>query len=261
MRYKLFNAAWDSNHRIVVLAMTAIVILVVIVAMLSYKLSKSNERIVILPTTVNKAYEIQWDQASSEYYKEMAVWLSGMMGSVTPKTVGRTANTVEPFFAPNIRKNVVESLHASVALMPTKVNYVAWFLPIEKIYEPQTRKIFITGYLSSSLTSSKRADKRVTYEYRLTMVDGKPLVTSFDSYNGKARTQLYIMSNKQRLQKEQQLENQLDRSRQLEMERTQADDEDMQLMQSDADFDVSLDNSTSTQSPTVSDQLVTDSVQ
>src|SRR5690606_29559216 len=159
----------------------------------------------------------------------------GMMGQVTPKTVAKTAKTVEPFFAPNIRKQVVESLHASVALMPTKVNYVSWFLPVEQSYEPQTRKIFVTGYLSSSLTSSKRSEKKVTYEYKMRMIDGKPVATAFTSYEGNARTQLFLMANKQKIQKEQQLEIQQERSREMEMERSETETSDLQLLQNDSD--------------------------
>lgn len=244
MRYKFFNMEWDSSHKLVVLSMTINVICIVIICLLSYTVSKKNERIIVVPTTVNKAFEIQWEHASSEYYKEMALWISGMMGAVTPKTVAKTANTIEPFFAPNLRKSVTESLHASVALMPTKVNYVSWFLPIEHSYEPQTRKIFITGYLSSSLTSSKRSDKRVTYEYKMRMIDGKPVVVAFTSYEGSARTQLYLMSNKQRIQKEQQLENQQERNRELEVERSQTESSDLALLQNEDDLGITVGDST-----------------
>lgn len=236
MRYKLFNLEWDSSHKIAVMSMTCNVVLVIIVLLLAYSLSKKNERIVVVPTTVNKAFEIQWEHASSEYYKEMALWFSGMMGQVTPKTVNNTAKTLEPFIAPNIRKQVTEGLHASVALMPSKVNYVAWFLPIEHSYEPQTRKIFVTGYLSSSLTSSKRSDKKVTYEYKFRMIDGKPVVTAFTSYEGAPRTQLYLMGNKQKIQKEQQLEAQQERNRELEMQRSELESSDMRLLDQNAEF-------------------------
>lgn len=236
MRYKIFNLEWDSSHNVAVMSVTCNVIALVVILFLSITLSKKNERIVVVPTTVNKAFEVQWSQASAEYYKEMALWFSGMMGQVTPRTAASTAKTLEPFIAPNIRKQVTEGLHASVALMPTKVNYVAWFLPIEHSYEPQTRKIFVTGRLSSSLTSSKRADKRVTYEFKFQMIDGKPVVTEFNSYEGGPRTQLYLMTNKQKMQKEQQLEDQQDRSRQAEMQRSEMEQSDMRLLEQDADF-------------------------
>lgn len=236
MRYKLFNLQWDSSHKLAVMSITGNVIALVVIALLAFTLSKKNERIVVVPTTVNKAFEIQWEQASTEYYKEMALWFAGMMGQVTPKTVAHTARTLEPFIAPNIRKQVTEGLHASVALMPTKVNYVAWFLPSEHSYEPQTRKYFVTGRLSSSLTSSNRSDKKVTYEFKFRMIDGKPVVTAFNSYEGAPRTQLFLMTNKQKLQKEQQLEAQQERSRQAEMERSELEQNDMRLLEQDSDF-------------------------
>lgn len=236
MRYKLFNLEWDSSHNVAVMSVTCNVIALVVILFLAITISKKNERIVVVPTTVNKSFEIQWEQASAEYYKEMAVWFSGMMGQVTPRTAAHTAKTLEPFIAPNIRKQVTEGLHASVALMPTKVNYVAWFLPIEHSYEPQTRKIFVTGRLSSSLTSSKRADKRVTYEFKFRQVDGKPVVTAFNSYEGSPRTQLYLMTNKQKIQKEQQKEALQERSRETQVQRSEMEQTDMRLLEQDADF-------------------------
>lgn len=225
MRYKLFNGDWDLTHRFAMISLATNIILGVGLTGMVMKNLQQHERIVVVPTTVNKAYEIQWNAGSTEYYKDMAVWLSGMVGQVNAQNVDRTIVTIERFLAPNIKKQVKESLHGLVAYLPSKTNYTSWFLPSNVVYEQTTRKIFVTGTLNSSATTSQRLQKQVTYEFKFIMDAGQPVVTHFTSYDGDARTAKYLRLHKQKIQKYEQAEAQSQRDRDLQVERQQNEEE------------------------------------
>lgn len=225
MRYKLFNGDWNLSHKFAVISLSTNLILGVALTAMTIKNLQQHERVIVVPTTVNKAYEIQWNAASTEYYKDMAIWLSGMLGQVNATNVDRTIETINRFLAPNIQKSVAESLHALVAYLPSKTNYASWFLPSNVVYEQTTRKIFVTGSLTSAVTAGTKMQKQVTYEFKFTMTGGQPLVTHFTSYDGDARTDKYLRMHKQKIQKSEQAEAQFQRDRDIQLERQRSEDE------------------------------------
>ena len=225
MRYKLFNGDWNLSHKFAIFSLTTNVVLSVALTGMVMKNLQQHERVVVVPTTVNKAYEIQWNAASTEYYKDMAVWISGMIGQVNATNVDRTITTINRFFAPNIQKQVAESLHGLVAYLPSKTNYSSWFLPVDVVYEQTTRKIFVTGHLTSAVTTATKLQKQVTYEFKFIMDGGQPVVTHFTSYDGGARTDKYLRLHKQKIQKSEQAEAQFQRDRDLQLERQRNEEE------------------------------------
>ena len=87
MDFKKLNATWQSaiySNRLLLIANAGLAITVVL---LSFKLSQSHERLIIVPPTVNDRYELDWHGATAEYYKDIALWLSGTMGAVSRSNV------------------------------------------------------------------------------------------------------------------------------------------------------------------------------
>ncbi len=225
MRYKLFNGDWNLSHKFAIFSLTTNVVLSVALTGMVMKNLQQHERVVVGLTTVNKAFEIQWNAASTESYKDMAVWISGMIGQVNATNVDRTITTINRFLAPNIQKQVAESLHGLVAYLPSKTNYSSWFLPVDVVYEQTTRKIFVTGHLTSAVTTATKLQKQVTYEFKFIMDGGQPVVTHFTSYDGGARTDKYLRLHKQKIQKSEQAEAQFQRDRDLQLERQRNEEE------------------------------------
>ena len=100
MDFKKLNATWQSaiySNRLLLIANAGLAITVVL---LSFKLSQSHERLIIVPPTVNDRYELDWHGATAEYYKDIALWLSGTMGAVSRSNVDYVTNVVNRFMDP-----------------------------------------------------------------------------------------------------------------------------------------------------------------
>ncbi|NNH79203.1 hypothetical protein HLH17_16420 [Acinetobacter sp. ANC 5380] len=183
MRFSLFNGNWELSHKVAIVATGTSMILAVTVLVQSYGLANKRERIVITPPTIDQAYQVQWDSANTEYYQSFAVIISGVIGHTNNQNIENSIKTLNQFLSPSLQRQMAESLRALVLNLP-KQNFTSWFTPKEVSYERKTGKIFVSGFLNSSLTGSQIQSQPVVYEYVIKMQSGKPVVTHFDSYAG-----------------------------------------------------------------------------
>lgn len=200
MDFKKLNATWQSaiySNRLLLIANAGLAITVVL---LSFKLSQSHERLIIVPPTVNDRYELDWHGATAEYYKDIALWLSGTMGAVSRSNVDYVTNVVNRFMDPAIAKAVTQKLQ-EYAFDPAieSSNATAWFVSRSVVWEEPTSKVFVTGEINTQVNMSSSSRKEVVFEYTLTMQDGKPFVTAFTSYAGHdARTAKWLRLRKEK---------------------------------------------------------------
>lgn len=192
MRFSLFNGNWELSHKVAVGATFTSFVLGFVVLVQAVTIANKDERVVVVPPTVDQAYQIQYDNANVEYYQSMAVFIAGIIGQTTPSNMENTTKTLNQFLTPALQRQVNESLNALANKLP-KDNFSSWFLPKNTFYEAQTGKIFVQGTLQSSLVGSKILDQNVVYEFIIKMNAGKPVVTFFNSYEGtKPRTLAFI---------------------------------------------------------------------
>lgn len=201
MKFSLFNGNWDLAHKVAIISSSSTLVLIGVVAVQSWGLANKRERLVIAPPTIDQVYQIQWDSANTEYYKQFAVVISGIIGQTTPQNVENTIKTLNQFFAPALQRSVSESLRASMTKLPDQ-NFSAWFVPQQASYEQQTGKLFIQGNLQSALTGADIQIQPVIYEYIIQMESGKPIVTHFNSYEGYEPRTLSYLRNKQQAEAE-----------------------------------------------------------
>lgn len=183
MRWVRLNSTWQSavaGNRWLMLSNAG---LCAVVLVLGLKIAGSHERIIIVPPTVNHRYEIDWDGATAEYFKDIALWLTGTIGTINRNNADYVVGVVSRFMDPAISKTVSESLRA-YANNPsvTLNNTMSWFEAKSIVWEPPTNRVFVSGSLFAQSTGNRSSTKEVTYEYTLHMVAGKPLVTAFTSY-------------------------------------------------------------------------------
>lgn len=201
MKFSLFNGNWDLSHKVAIVATCSTAVLTVVVLVQSWGLANKRERIVLTPPTIDQVYQIQWDSANTEYYKQFAVVISGIIGQTTPQNIENTIKTLNQFFAPALQRSMAESLRALTTKLPDQ-NFSAWFVPETSSYEQQTGKLFIQGNLQSALTGAEIQTQPVIYEFIIQMENGKPIVTHFNSYEGYEPRTLSYLRNKQQAEAE-----------------------------------------------------------
>jgi len=189
VKWSKLNSTWQSaiaNNRLLMISNIGLTGLVLV---LGLKIAQTHERIIIVPPTVNDRYEIDWDGATSEYFKDIALWLTGTIGTINKNNADYVVTVVTRFMDPAISKSVSESLRAYASNPHVSLNStMSWFEARNIVWEPPTNRVFVSGSLFSQSTGNRSASKDVTYEYTMQMVGGKPLVTAFTSYEDSPHT-------------------------------------------------------------------------
>ena len=189
MRWAKLNSTWQSavaNNRLLLISNVGLTALVLVMGL---KMAQTHERIIIVPPTVNARYEIDWDGATSEYFKDIALWLTGTIGTINKNNADYVVTVVTRFMDPSISKTVSESLRTYASNPNVSLNStMSWFEAKNIVWEPPTNRVFVSGSLFSQSTGNRSSTKDVTYEYTMHMVGGKPLVTAFTSYEDSPHT-------------------------------------------------------------------------
>lgn len=190
MDFKGLNTTWkatQSNNRFLITANLCLS-LALVVAIVS--LSQNKERLVIIPPHVPKGMELSWTAASPEYFKSIAAYLSGTIGGASVNNMDFTTQVLDRFFTPSLKDELRIRL-SRIAKDPLRTlsGATVWFEGKELIWEQQTEKAFVRGdlvTLQAGANSAARMD--VTYEYKMRVENGMPLVVNFTSYSGEPRT-------------------------------------------------------------------------
>jgi conjugal transfer pilus assembly protein TraE len=198
MDFKNFNSTWQStianNRMLVVSNLAAIAALTMSVT----ALTSSKERIVIMPPHVSERVVVAWNEASPSYSKSIASWLSGVIGGVSENNLAFAQGTIEQFFKPELKKELLIKL-SKIAKDPLRkiAGATVWFEATTVEWEQSTNKVFVAGDLVSVSPSQAQPNRDpVTYEYTIEIQNGLPMVVAFNSYRGPARTVAWLRDNR-----------------------------------------------------------------
>lgn len=193
MLFSTLSANWKLaafSNKILLVANTALAIAVAVLAGLA---TMNRERITVMPPTIDKPYTVGWNSATPEYYKSMALYFSGVIGMTGPKNLSYVTNVIDRFAAPA----VAEGIKTKMRLVASSYEFrnstaSSWFEGKDLIWEESTRKIFVTGAIRAITATKQEYAQTVVYEYVIDIIEGKPLISHFDSYFGETpHTQIW----------------------------------------------------------------------
>ncbi len=144
-------------------------------------------RIVLVPPELAGEVWITPDDASEDYKKAWALMTATVLGNVTPATAEDVQKTLVALIAPEAYRDIELDLSDQVKMIQKDSLSVA-FTPKQRIYEPDTDKIFVTGTHTVTGPAGDRREVQRTYEFRIEIRLGVPQVTHFDVYEGRPRT-------------------------------------------------------------------------
>lgn len=126
--------------------------------------------------------------ASPEYYKGWAFYVANLIGNITPENLSFVISRLSEIFSPKIFP-VVKSHLLAMGRDPAfnSATSLSYFAPSRAIWEPGTKKVFVTGrYVNTTATQAGSYDRsqNVVLEFIFTMIDGRPLLVHFSSYEG-----------------------------------------------------------------------------
>ncbi|RKV74852.1 MAG: hypothetical protein D8H97_24915 [Neisseria sp.] len=180
-----------------------------IAVLLTFKVVTMHERLVIQPPHLTKKAIVAFDHASTEYFEPMALYIVSTISSVVPESVDFVSNSMEQFFDPEVWVSLKPQLLA-VKSNPkyNGINAMSYFQPTNDIiYEPSTKKFYVSGKLTSSAYSKGAVQNigsvQATYELKMYMKNGLPRVSYFKAYTGEPMTEAWVRSHKDLAEKRQ----------------------------------------------------------
>lgn len=180
-----------------------------IAVLLTFKVVTMHERLVIQPPHLTKKAIVAFDHASTEYFEPMALYIVSTISSVVPESVDFVSNSMEQFFDPEVWVSLKPQLLA-VKSNPkyNGINAMSYFQPANDIiYEPSTKKFYVSGKLTSSAYSKGAVQNigsvQATYELKMYMKNGLPRVSYFKAYTGEPMTEAWVRSHKDLAEKRQ----------------------------------------------------------
>jgi conjugal transfer pilus assembly protein TraE len=161
--------------------------------MLSTKVASMHERVVVTPPHITERMEVGWDSANQEYYKSFGLYLSGLVGNITPKNADFIIEALSSFLDPTIYSEVRSKLRAMTndPVFLDSGTY-SYFSPNSVVYEPEKNRVFIIGDLMMGSSARQPRAQSVVYEFVITIKDGRPFVRSVNNYAGsEAKTEAW----------------------------------------------------------------------
>jgi type IV conjugative transfer system protein TraE len=145
----------------------------------------NRDRLTVMPPTMDQPYTVGWRSATPEYYKSMAMYFSGVIGTVGPRTIDYVIKNIERFCDPEVAEEFKRRLRALSSEYEFRQSTASsWFEGERIAWEERSGKVFVIGRLMTANQSRQVSSKPVVYEYRIIVREGMPVIVHFDSYEG-----------------------------------------------------------------------------
>lgn len=211
MKLGIFSRSYEEMGQSNKMLLFAVLALSIAVLMLAWKTLGSHDRIVLTPPYIDGKMEIAWNSANQNYFKGLSFSIATNVGNITPDTSTFVLDNLALLMSKDVYSRVKPQILAYINDEAFKRGTVfSYFSPTRVYYEDKVDKVFVTGILTteamsvSSESSGRRmTTKAVTYEMKWAMNNGRPVMTEFNSYEGKTpRTSDWLRKNEKRLEEE-----------------------------------------------------------
>ena len=181
-----------------------VIILALVVLLQTFMMTTRHERIVLVPPYIDKRMEVAWDKSNRHYYEAFAVQIATLVGNISPQNLNFVVDYLGILMSKTVYMQVKPQLLAYGEDPGFKRGTVfTYFTPNAVRFEDQVNKFFVSGFMHtapmqvSTMPGANRIQsKAVTYEMQFNMHNGRPVVISFESYEGnKPRTQEWHKNN------------------------------------------------------------------
>lgn len=162
--------------------------LVVLVLVQSCTNASKDEVITIVPPTLAEQGWVSKTQASSAYTDAWVLYVSMMLGNVTPSNAEIVKEALGPLLHPEIYQNVMKVLDDQIALI--RQDRVSMSFEPEKVLRDSTNenRYYITGRSVSEGPTGDKSRTSRTFEIDFAMANYKPRIDWIATYAGSPRT-------------------------------------------------------------------------
>lgn len=187
MQWTIFSNTWRGLKTENVLYRTLVPVLVIanVISMAGWI---SKDRITVLvPPTLNEVTSISKRSADGGYKKGWAMFVSGLLGNVTPGNADIVVETLQLIMSPRVFSELRTSVAQDVEMIK-KDGVSISFEQKTVLYERETDKVFVIGRTGISNAAGVVTKFDRVFEMRVVIDNGQPQVVELDAYQGKPRT-------------------------------------------------------------------------
>lgn len=188
MKLTQFVVSWERSIRIILVLSLVLLVQTAAIGLLGVKLYLHRERVVVVPPLAVESggrLEVAWRDANREYTKSIALYITTLIGNITPDNVQFVADSLSRYFSPEIygtlRTKILSLAKDDVWAGSSQASY---FAPRQILYEEGTARVFVMGDIVITGHAKLSERKPVVYELIVSIKNGLPLVEHFTSYEG-----------------------------------------------------------------------------
>lgn len=154
-----------------------------------------SSRTVIRPPFLHNTSWVGWNSASKNYYESWGDYVAELVGNLTPGSAPYVAKDLAKLFGPNSYQIVKNKVLASAA--EEKADGANFSFSIkETIWQKSNKTVFVEGKLRQINSSGTMVENLpYTFQMRVHMIAGKPVLSSFTPYPGPAHTIAWEMQH------------------------------------------------------------------
>lgn len=184
MKFPWRQATWEGSIKANIALSFLALILGVMELMTLHQMFSMRERVVLVPPVVDKTMSIGWDSANEDYIKSFGLYAAILVGNISASDAKFVADTLSKFVDHALYTDMRQKILAAAdTRMFKEAAGATKFLPRDIYYEPETRKVFVSGSLDL-VTAGNMQSQMVVYEMTIKVEGGKPMIYTFDSYPG-----------------------------------------------------------------------------
>lgn len=169
------------------------VLLSFIVAYLAWHVTSQDVHTRLVPPGLTEPVTVSDRHASPEYHRVWGVFMSTLLGNVTPDNAAFLTERLSPHFLSDTY-HVVRDTIATQAEEIRQNKLAISFMQQAVSYERATGKTFVSGRSVARSAGGDESTDTITYEYQFVVRQGLPKVARFDVYPGPARTEQRLVS-------------------------------------------------------------------
>lgn len=144
-------------------------------------LLQAERTVVLVPPILESQVNIARDSASQDVKEAWALFVTELLGNVTPTNAPYLRRTLEPLLSPGLRRAIADSLDAQVeALRRDQVS--VRFEPRSIHYDAVRDRVLVSGQQISTGPAAAPVRRPRLYEVRVTFRHYRPVITHLDAY-------------------------------------------------------------------------------
>ncbi len=189
MKIDIFKQNWQEtiikNKQLFLLNISLIILCLI----LAFKILITKEKIILVPPKINKDIVIQSNYANKDYYIQMGLFLTSLIGNQTPENSSFLMNILLKYFAPDAYQKLKEQIMDQILMLKDR-GISMTFYPGSVYLDDKKHTVYVSGLQQYKSGKNIEKEVKITYEIKFKISDYKIYVVDFIAHFGELKSLL-----------------------------------------------------------------------